>query len=167
VNDWGKIVADEIIEGVQKFAEAHPFVNKNRIGCIGASYRRLHDPASTDENRYLRRRGIARGNQLDHELLGRGYWGYSYKPFRRRQLPLEQARHLCRSEPAFQRDKIKTRSSSSTARRTQTSARRERANVHGLKLLGKQVEYIQVEDRTRRYGLQKEKPLVESDHGLV
>ena len=38
VNNWGKTVADEIIAGVRKFLDAHPVVNEDRVGCIGASY---------------------------------------------------------------------------------------------------------------------------------
>ncbi|MDH6341739.1 dipeptidyl aminopeptidase/acylaminoacyl peptidase [Parabacteroides sp. PFB2-12] len=38
VNDWGKKNADEIIEGVLKFCEEHPFVDKTKLGCVGASY---------------------------------------------------------------------------------------------------------------------------------
>ncbi|MDD4858468.1 MAG: prolyl oligopeptidase family serine peptidase, partial [Candidatus Krumholzibacteria bacterium] len=38
VNDWGKIVADEIIEGTKKFVDAHKFVDGAKLGCIGASY---------------------------------------------------------------------------------------------------------------------------------
>lgn len=38
VNAWGKLTADEIIEGTKKFCEEHPFVNTKKIGCMGASY---------------------------------------------------------------------------------------------------------------------------------
>lgn len=35
VNAWGKLTADEIIEGTKKFCEEHPFVNTKKIGCMG------------------------------------------------------------------------------------------------------------------------------------
>ena len=38
VNDWGEIVSGEIIEGTGRFLDAHPFVDPDRVGCIGASY---------------------------------------------------------------------------------------------------------------------------------
>jgi hypothetical protein len=38
VNEWGKIVADEIIDGTQEFLAAHDFVDPKRVGCIGASF---------------------------------------------------------------------------------------------------------------------------------
>ncbi len=38
VNAWGKRTADEIIEGVKKFCEEHPYVDSKKIGCLGASY---------------------------------------------------------------------------------------------------------------------------------
>jgi len=38
VNDWGKITADEIISGVKKLLAAHPFIDPEKVGAIGASY---------------------------------------------------------------------------------------------------------------------------------
>ena len=38
VNSWGNYTADDIIEGTKNFCKEHQFVNKDKIGCIGASY---------------------------------------------------------------------------------------------------------------------------------
>ena len=37
-NNWGKITADEIIACTKAFLKAHPFVDAQRVGCMGASY---------------------------------------------------------------------------------------------------------------------------------
>ena len=37
-NDWGKVTAQEIIEGTKKFVKDHPFVDGKKLGCMGASY---------------------------------------------------------------------------------------------------------------------------------
>ena len=37
VNTAGEGVAEDIIEGTKRFCEEHPFVNAQKIGCIGAS----------------------------------------------------------------------------------------------------------------------------------
>ncbi|NDV66347.1 prolyl oligopeptidase family serine peptidase [Bacteroides sp. 224] len=38
VNAWGKRTADEIIEGTTKFCDEHSFVDRKKVGCVGASY---------------------------------------------------------------------------------------------------------------------------------
>lgn len=38
VNAWGINVADVIIESTQAFVKAHAFVDKDRLGNMGASY---------------------------------------------------------------------------------------------------------------------------------
>lgn len=38
VNDWGQRAGDDIIQGTEEFLAGHDFINKDKIGCIGASY---------------------------------------------------------------------------------------------------------------------------------
>lgn len=78
VNAWGKRTADEIIEGVKKFTEAHPFVNPDRIGCLGASYGGFM-------TQYLQTLTDMFAAAVSHAGIsnvasywGEGYWGYSY-----------------------------------------------------------------------------------------
>ena len=78
VNAWGEWTADEIIEGTQKFCEAHPFVNAKRIGCIGASYGGFM-------TMYLQTKTDLFAAAVSHAGIsnvtsywGEGYWGYSY-----------------------------------------------------------------------------------------
>ena len=78
VNAWGDYTADNIIEGTKKFCEAHPFVNPERIGCLGASYGGFM-------TMYLQTRTDLFAAAVSHAGIsnvtsywGEGYWGYSY-----------------------------------------------------------------------------------------
>lgn len=78
VNAWGKQTADDIIEGVQKFCEAHPFVDIEKIGCLGASYGGFM-------TQYLQTLTPMFAAAVSHAGIsnvtsywGEGYWGYSY-----------------------------------------------------------------------------------------
>jgi dipeptidyl aminopeptidase/acylaminoacyl peptidase len=78
VNAWGNYTANDIIEGVQKFADEHTFVNKDKIGCIGASYGGFM-------TQYLQTLTPIFAAAVSHAGIsnvtsywGEGYWGYSY-----------------------------------------------------------------------------------------
>lgn len=78
VNAWGERTADEIIEGTKKFCEAHPFVNKKRIGCVGASYGGFM-------TMYLQTKTDLFAAAVSHAGIsnvtsywGQGFWGYTY-----------------------------------------------------------------------------------------
>ncbi len=109
VNAWGKQTADEIIEGAKKFCEAHPFINKEKIGCMGASYGGFM-------TMYLQTKTDIFAAAMSHAGIsditsywGEGYWGYSYSalatadsyPWNARDIYVEQS-------PLFHADKINT-----------------------------------------------------------
>ena len=78
VNTWGEGGAEDIIEGVEKFCAAHPFVDKDRIGCIGASFGGFM-------SQYLVMKTDIFAAAISHAGIsditsywGEGYWGYSY-----------------------------------------------------------------------------------------
>ena len=78
VNTWGEGGAEDIIEGVQKFCAAHPFVDKDKIGCIGASFGGFM-------SQYLVMKTDIFAAAISHAGIsditsywGEGYWGYSY-----------------------------------------------------------------------------------------
>lgn len=78
VNTWGEGGAEDIIEGVQKFCEAHPFVDASRVGCIGASFggfMSMYLVTKTD----IFAAAISHAGISDiTSYWGEGYWGYSY-----------------------------------------------------------------------------------------
>lgn len=78
VNAWGRRTADEIIQGVKAFTEAHPFVDATKVGCLGASYGGFM-------TQYLQTLTDIFAAAVSHAGIsnvtsywGEGYWGYSY-----------------------------------------------------------------------------------------
>lgn len=78
VNAWGDRTADEIIEGTKKFCDEHPFVDRKKIGCLGASYGGFM-------TQYLQTKTDLFAAAVSHAGIsnvtsywGEGYWGYSY-----------------------------------------------------------------------------------------
>ncbi|MBR2980586.1 MAG: S9 family peptidase [Odoribacter sp.] len=109
VNTAGEGVAQDIIEGTTKFADEHQFVNRDKIGCIGASYGGFM-------SQYLQVKSdifataISHAGISDHtSYWGEGYWGYSYSevsmansyPWSNKELYVERS-------PLFNADKINT-----------------------------------------------------------
>lgn len=78
VNAWGDYTADEIIEGTKKFCEAHPFVNKKRIGCLGASYGGFMTMYLQTKTDLFAAAASHAGISNVTSYWGEGYWGYSY-----------------------------------------------------------------------------------------
>lgn len=78
VNTAGEGVAQDIIEGTTKFIDEHPYIDKDKIGCIGASYGGFmtqYLQTVTD----LFAAAISHAGISDHtSYWGNGYWGYSY-----------------------------------------------------------------------------------------
>ncbi len=149
VNDWGNIVSREIIQGVNKFLKAHSFVDPERIGCIGASYggfMTMHLLTRTD----MFTTGIAHaGISSLASYWGEGYWGYSYSavatadafPWNRQDIYVNQS-------PLFNADKISTPLLLLHGNMDTNVPPGESTQLFtALKLLGREVEYIQIEDQ--------------------
>ncbi len=78
VNGWGTDAIDDIIDGTQKFLQAHPAADADNVGCIGASYggfTTMMLQTRTD----IFKTAIAHAGISDiTSYWGEGYWGYSY-----------------------------------------------------------------------------------------
>ncbi len=149
VNDWGIVVADEIIEGTIKFLQAHPFVDTKRVGCIGASYGGFMTMLLLTRTDMFAA-GIAHaGISSISSYWGEGYWGYAYNavsaansfPWNRKDIYINQS-------ALFHADKITTpllllHGSVDTNVPSGESTQLFTA----LKILGRDVEYIQVLDQ--------------------
>ena len=109
VNTAGRGPADDIIEGVKKICEEHPYINKEKIGCMGASYGGFmtqYLQTQTD----IFAAAVSHAGIANHtSYWGEGYWGYNYSevsmansyPWSHRQLYVDQS-------PLFNADKIHT-----------------------------------------------------------
>jgi len=149
VNDWGLRVADEIILGVKKFLESHPYLDEKRVGCIGASYGGFMTMLLVSKTNLFNTAIAHAGISSISSYWGEGYWGYSYSavasansfPWNRQDIYLEQS-------PLFNANKISTpllllHGSVDTNVPPGESTQLFTA----LKLLGREVEYIQILDQ--------------------
>jgi dipeptidyl aminopeptidase/acylaminoacyl peptidase len=78
VNTWGDGGAEDIIEGVQKFCAAHPFVDKDKIGSIGASFGGFMSQYMVMKTDIFAAAISHAGISDITSYWGEGYWGYSY-----------------------------------------------------------------------------------------
>ncbi|MGD8376530.1 MAG: S9 family peptidase [Acidobacteriota bacterium] len=146
VNDWGNVAGGDILEGVDRFLEAHPFVDPERLGCIGASYGGfMTEYLLTRTDRFAA--GISHaGISFLGSYWGEGYWGYAYSgvatadsfPWNRTDLYVE-------SSPLFHADRIRTPLLllHGTADTNVPPGESEQLYT-ALKLLGREVEYVRI-----------------------
>ena len=101
--------AGDIIEGVKKICAEHPYINKEKIGCMGASYGGFmtqYLQTVTD----IFAAAVSHAGITNHtSYWGEGYWGYNYSevsmansyPWSHRELYVDRS-------PLFNADKIHT-----------------------------------------------------------
>jgi dipeptidyl aminopeptidase/acylaminoacyl peptidase len=147
VNNWGKTVAAEIIEGTKLFVEKNSFINPKAIGCIGASYGGFMTMLLTTKTDIFAAAISHAGISSISSYWGEGYWGYSYSaaasansyPWNNRELYVEQS-------PLFHADKVNTPLLLLHGDKDTNVPPGESIQMFtALKLLGKTVEYIEVD----------------------
>ena len=152
VNDWGQIVAEEIITGVKQFLAAHPFVDPSRVGCLGASFGGFMTMTLLTKTNIFAAAVAHAGISLIPSYWGQGYWGYAYSaiatansyPWNRKDIYVERS-------PLFNADKITTpllllHGSADTNVPPGESTQLFTA----LRILGREVEYIQVKGQNHQ-----------------
>ncbi len=149
VNDWGIVVADEIIDGTIKFLQAHPFIDTKRVGCIGASYGGFMTMLLLTRTDMFAA-GIAHaGISSIASYWGEGYWGYAYNaisaadsfPWNRKDIYINQS-------ALFSADKITTPLLLLHGAVDTNVPPGESTQLYtALKIMGREVEYIQVFDQ--------------------
>ncbi|MCC5907902.1 MAG: S9 family peptidase [Balneolaceae bacterium] len=78
VNDWGIIVADEIIDGVNQFLDAHPYADRERVGAIGASYGGFMTMLLLTRTDIFAAGVSHAGISNIASYWGEGFWGFQY-----------------------------------------------------------------------------------------
>lgn len=109
VNNWGKTTAKDIIMGTEKFIKSHSFVDKDAIGCIGASYGGFMTMYLTTQTDIFSAAVSHAGISALSSYWGEGFWGYAYSavaseaafPWNRKDIYVDQS-------PLFQADKVNT-----------------------------------------------------------
>lgn len=149
VNDWGLIVADEIIDGVKKFLEAHPFVDARRIGCMGASYGGFMTMAILTRTNIFSAAVAHAGISSISSYWGEGYWGYWYNAYAAaNSFPWNRKDIYVNQSPLFSADKISTPLLLLHGSEDTNVPPGESTQLFtALKILGREVEYIQILDQ--------------------
>ncbi|MEG1617485.1 MAG: prolyl oligopeptidase family serine peptidase [Bacteroidales bacterium] len=147
VNAWGIQTADDIITGVKKFCAEHSFVNAKKVGCMGASYGGFM-------TMYLQTRTDIFAAAVSHAGIsalssywGEGYWGYSYSAAASaNSYPWNNPKLYTEQSPLFHADKVNTPILLLHGKVDTNVPMGESIQMfNALKLLGKQVDFIQVE----------------------
>ena len=109
VNAWGRRTADEILEGTKQFLDAHPFVDRDKVGCIGASYGGFMTMYLVSHSDLFAAAISHAGISNLASYWGQGWWGYLYSaaatadsyPWNARDLYIDQS-------PLYSADQIHT-----------------------------------------------------------
>lgn len=109
VNTAGEGVARDIIEGTVKLTEEFPWIDKDKIGCIGASYGGFmtqYLQTVTD----IFAAAISHAGISDHtSYWGNGYWGYSYSEVSMAEsYPWSEQDLYVKQSPLYNADKVNT-----------------------------------------------------------
>ena len=146
VNAWGKWTASDIIEGVKKFCEAHPFVDAAHVGCMGASYGGFMTQYLQTQTDIFAAAVSHAGISNVTSYWGEGYWGYSYNAVAAAGSWPWQNPDLFAQGSLFNADKINTPLLllHGTAD-TNVPIGESIQLFNALKILGKTVEFIEVE----------------------
>ena len=147
VNAWGIRTADDIIEGVKEFCKQHSFVDAEKIGCLGASYGGFM-------TQYLQTRTDIFAAAVSHAGIsnvtsywGEGYWGYSYNSIAAADShPWSNPDLFTKQGSLFNADKINTPLLLLHGTVDTNVPMGESIQLfNALKILGKEVEFVQVE----------------------
>lgn len=144
LNAWGEPMAQEILGATRRFCQEHPFVNPQRIGCMGASYGGFM-------TQYLQTVDTLFAAAVSHAGIsnitnywGSGYWGIGYNsiaasgsyPWTRKDLFVERS-------PLFNAHKIHTPLLLLHGDSDTNVPTAESTNLYNaLKVLGREVEMI-------------------------
>lgn len=149
VNDWGIRVADEIIEGTEKFLDAHSFADRDRVGAIGASYGGFMTMLLMTRTDIFAAGISHAGISNIASYWGEGFWGYQYSaiatansfPWNRRDIYVDQS-------PLYSADKVNTPLLFVTGMSDTNVPPGESLQMYtALKLLGKETAFIGFDDQ--------------------
>lgn len=149
VNDWGEIVADEIIDGVTQFLEAHPYADAERVGAIGASFGGFMTMLLQTRTDLFAAAVSHAGISNIASYWGEGFWGFQYSavatadsyPWNRPDVYVDRS-------PLFAADQITTPLLLLHGEAdTNVPVGESLQMFTALRLLGREVEYVAVADQ--------------------
>lgn len=146
VNAWGEYTADEIIEGVKLLCKAKSFIDKDHIGCMGASYGGFMTQLLMTKTDIFACAISHAGISNITSYWGEGYWGYSYSAAATADnYPWNNPKLYTRNSPLFNADKIcKPLLLLHGTADTNVPIGESIQMYNALKILGKEVEFITI-----------------------
>jgi dipeptidyl aminopeptidase/acylaminoacyl peptidase len=174
VNDWGILVTDEIIEGVEKFLDAHSYADRERVGAIGASYGGFMTMLLLTRTDLFAAGVSHAGISNIASYWGEGFWGFQYSavatansfPWNREDIYVGQS-------PLFNADNVSTPLLFLTGMSDTNVPPGESLQMYtALKLLERETAFIAVDDQDhhildyQKYKLWKESILAWFDKYL-
>lgn len=109
VNAWGEQTADDIIKGTKAFLTEYPFVDKNRLGNLGASYGGFMTMLLTTKTDMFSASISHAGISNITSYWGQGWWGYLYSgEASKHSFPWNNPKLYSQHSPVFHADKVKT-----------------------------------------------------------
>jgi len=167
VNAWGKRTAEDIIEGTKQFLQEHPFVNKDKIGCIGASYGGFMTMYLQTQTDMFAAAVSHAGISSISSYWGEGYWGHTYSAgASAHSYPWNNTDLYVKQSPLFNADKIKTPILfTHGAVDTNVPVGESIQMYTALKILGKPTEFIQIKDEN--HGIMDIKRRVEWNNSIM
>ncbi|MGD8781928.1 MAG: S9 family peptidase [Ignavibacteria bacterium] len=147
VNDWGNIAGSDIIEGTKAFLKDHPFVDPERVGCMGASYGGFMTMNIITKTDIFAAAISHAGISALTGYWGEGYWGAWYNSVAAAEsFPWNNKKVYVDYSPIYNADKITTPLLLTHGNTDPNVPLGESWNMYtALKLQGKDVELIEVE----------------------
>ncbi len=147
VNNWGKTVVDEIIEGTEKFLEAHPYADPERVGVAGASYGGFMTMLLLSHTDIFATGISHAGISNIASYWGDGYYGYSYSAEATAgSFPWNSSDIYVSQSPLYRADQINTPLLLITGDSDTNVPPGESIQMYtALKLLGREAELLLVE----------------------
>ena len=146
VNAWGINTADDIISATKDFIDKHPYIQKDKIGCLGASYGGFMTMYLLTQTNLFKAAIAHAGISSIASYWGEGYWGYSYSSgASANSYPWNNPDLYVKQSPLFNADKVSaplllTHGTVDTNVPIGESIQMFTA----LKILGKPVEFLQI-----------------------
>jgi len=147
VNDWGKLTAGEVIEGTKAFLDAHPAADGERMGCIGASYGGFLTMYLITRTDIFDAAVAHAGISSLSSYWAEGYWGYAYGARAlANAFPWSDPELYVGQSPLFAADLISTPLLLLHGFDDTNVPKGDSDGLYiALKMLDKEVEYVQVE----------------------
>ncbi|WP_372770503.1 alpha/beta hydrolase family protein [Pseudoalteromonas sp.] len=109
VNAWGEYTANDIIKGTQAFLDKYSFVNKNKVGNLGASYGGFMTMLLATKTDMFSASISHAGISNITSYWGQGWWGYLYSgEASKNSFPWNNTKLYSEHSPVFNADKVKT-----------------------------------------------------------